>query len=72
MASVPIANIKLHANWNFNNSTFEDHYYKPGDQQASNATIMDMVLVNATKNITASDVELEATAIVISTTQIAI
>lgn len=42
MAGVPIDSIKLHANWSLNNSTFEDYYYKPGDQPFRCAMIVCM------------------------------
>ncbi|CEG74102.1 hypothetical protein RMATCC62417_09367 [Rhizopus microsporus] len=68
MAGVPIENIKLHANWSLNNSTFEDYYYRPGDQHIRGATIVDTVFGNVTKKITTSEVGLEATAIVVGMT----
>ncbi|ORE09554.1 hypothetical protein BCV72DRAFT_302620 [Rhizopus microsporus var. microsporus] len=55
MAGVPIANTKLHANWNLNSSTFEGYYCNLGDQQARDVTIMDVVLVGGNRNCSRYD-----------------
>jgi hypothetical protein len=68
MAGVPVENSKLHANWSLNNSTFEDCYYRPGDQHIRGTKIVDTVFGSATKKITTSEVGLEATVIVVDTT----
>ncbi|CEI92980.1 hypothetical protein RMCBS344292_07225 [Rhizopus microsporus] len=68
MVGVPIDNIKLHANWNLNNSTFEDYYYKPGNQHIRGAIIVDTVFGNVIKKVITSEAGLEATAIMVGTT----
>ncbi|KAG1175043.1 hypothetical protein G6F70_004829 [Rhizopus microsporus] len=68
MAGIPIEDIKLHANWSLNNPTFEDYYYRPGDQHTRDAMLVGTVFGNVTKKITTSKVGLEATAIVVGTT----
>ncbi|CEG80937.1 hypothetical protein RMATCC62417_15198 [Rhizopus microsporus] len=63
MVGVPIDNLKSRTNWSLTSSSFEDYYYKPGDQYVKDATIVNTVFGNATKKIAI----FEATAIVVCT-----
>ncbi|KAG1178129.1 hypothetical protein G6F70_008710 [Rhizopus microsporus] len=65
---VPIEQIKLHANWSLTSNTFEDYYYRPRNQHKRGSDIVNTVFGEVTKNITTSEVGVEATAIVVGTT----
>ena len=65
---VPIEQIKLHANWSLTSNTFEDYYYRPRNQHKRGSDIVNTVFREVTKNITTSEVGVEATAIVVGTT----
>ncbi|ORE02370.1 hypothetical protein BCV72DRAFT_338757 [Rhizopus microsporus var. microsporus] len=53
--------IKLHANWSLASNTFEDYYYRPRNQHKLGSDIVNTVFGEVTKNITASEVGVEAT-----------
>ncbi|KAG1180686.1 hypothetical protein G6F71_000043 [Rhizopus microsporus] len=65
---VTIEQIKLHANWSLSSNTFEDYYYRPRDQHKRGSDIVNTVFGEVTKNITTSEVGVEATAIVVGMT----
>ncbi|ORE02081.1 hypothetical protein BCV72DRAFT_281364 [Rhizopus microsporus var. microsporus] len=61
---VPIERVKLHANWSLTNNTFEDYYYRPRNRHKRGSDIANIVFGEVTKNITTSEVRVEAMAIV--------
>ncbi|CEG78937.1 hypothetical protein RMATCC62417_13469 [Rhizopus microsporus] len=65
---VPIERVKLHANWSSTSNTFEDYYYRPKNQHKRGPDIVNTVFGEVVKNVTTSEVGVEATAIVVDTT----
>ncbi|CEG78933.1 hypothetical protein RMATCC62417_13465 [Rhizopus microsporus] len=65
---VPIEQVKLHANWSLTSNTFEDYYYRPRNQHKHGPDTANTVFGEVTKDIITSEVEVEATAIAVDTT----
>jgi integrase len=61
------SNVKSHAGWSLNSSTFEKYYYRPNTLFRSSHTIMKR-LFSGTDKVTTSGVEAEASTIVVGTT----
>jgi hypothetical protein len=65
---VPVADIKLHANWSLASDTFEKYYLRPSDHLAKASSISSKVFLANTDNVTTSGVEAEASTVVVGTT----
>ncbi|SAL98989.1 hypothetical protein [Absidia glauca] len=69
---VPVAAIKLHANWSLASNTFEKYYLRPSDHLAKGlakaSSISSKVFLASTDNVTTSGVEAEASTVVVGTT----
>ncbi|KAG1043465.1 hypothetical protein G6F43_011647 [Rhizopus delemar] len=63
-----IDEVKDHANWSRNSSTFENYYYRPRDQHTRGREMTRTLFGAVTEKITTSGVGVEPTKIVIGTT----